>query len=232
MAKSTKAEKPAKDTKPTDDAKAAPLNKGEKDVGANAEKIEHGKTTDGVVEAIDEAVAPEVNVRGEAADGEAKGRFDFSDRYDATPHVGATSDEAVPHDVEVAARSADMEKASDTHLKAFVLPGARGKRSGPSDPSPYTEAKGFDHEPNYAATRQGAINAGLWPTGPVKHVSTKRHEDGSSWVLTYSVSVIPAADIRDGSPHPEVIGDDTDDGGATKARNADPTPDSEEAAGK
>lgn len=124
------------------------------------------------------------------------------------------SDPDVPDDVEIAARSADMDTPSTTHEKIFVL--------GPSPlfrDNPYTADHGFDHEPNKAATRQYAIDQGLWPTGEVTHKSTKRHPDGESWILTYSVPVIPANDAPDGSQTPRVV---AEDGDAEGARNYSP----------
>lgn len=122
----------------------------------------------------------------------------------------AVSDPEVPDDVEVAARSADMASPSTTHEKVFVL------GPNPTEPSknPYTEALGYDHEPNKAATRQYAIDHGLWPAGDVAHKSTKRHPDGVSWILTYAVEVIPANDAPDGAQHPHVVAADGDATGA------------------
>lgn len=114
------------------------------------------------------------------------------------------ADPGVPNDVEVAARSADMEKPSTTHEKVFVLgpnPYATGK-------NPYTAGAGYDHEPNFAATRQYMIDSGLWPTSDVEHKSTKRHPDGESWILTYTVEAIPASDAAPGSQTPRVVGSD------------------------
>lgn len=163
-------------------------------------ELEHGKVTDEVIEAVEGANADDDTDRG--------------DTLGADVHV---SDEAVPDALEVAARSADMETASNLHRKVFVLGGVKG-----NDKNPYTEANGFDHEPNYAAVRQYAINAGLWPTGPVKFAGAKRHADGISWELAYEVPVKPAHAVGTTSDHPEVIGDDTSDEGASKAVNADP----------
>lgn len=121
------------------------------------------------------------------------------------------SDPDVPNDVEVVARSADMDSPSTTHEKAFVLgPSPLGGKS-----NPYTEANGYDHEPNKAATRQYAIDAGLWPTGGVRFKSGKKHPDGVSWILTYVVDVIPANDAPDGAQSPRVVADDGDAEGAT-----------------
>jgi len=120
------------------------------------------------------------------------------------------SDPGVPDDVEVAARSADMDTPSMTHEKVFVL--------GPNPfggSNPYAAKSGFDHEPNKAATRQYAIDAGLWPTGDVTLKSTKRHPDGVSWIVTYKVDVIPANDAPDGSQSPKVVAEDGDAEGAT-----------------
>lgn len=135
----------------------------------------------------------------------------------------------VPDDVEVGARSADMDEPSTEHLKVFVL----GPNPIAPKANPYTEKNGYDHEPNKVATRQYAISQGLWPTGDVRFVSAKRHPDGVSWVLTYGVEVVPAHDVPDGSRHPEVVGEakiETDDEGqptgeltTADAVNANPT---------
>lgn len=137
-----------------------------------------------------------------------------TDSLDAGQNV---SDPGVPNDVEVAARSADMEEPSLEHEKVFVLgPGVAGVKG-----NPYTEAAGYDHEPNKAATRQYAIDVGLWPTGDVRFKSGKRHPDGESWILSYAVPVIPASDALDGLPTPSVVADDGDATGATNY--AEPT---------
>lgn len=122
----------------------------------------------------------------------------------------SVADESVPADVEIAARSADMDKPSDTHEKVFVL----GPNPYSPNKNPYTETSGFDHEPNKAATRQYAIDAGLWPTGDVRFKSAKKHADGVSWALTYAVDVIPAHNALDGAPTPEVVASDGDAEGA------------------
>jgi hypothetical protein len=123
----------------------------------------------------------------------------------------AVSDDSVPDDVEVAARSADMDSPSMTHEKVFVLgPSPLGGTS-----NPYTESRGYDHEPNKAATRQYAIDHGMWPTGEVAFKSAKRHPDGESWILTYVVPVIPAHVAEDDAQSPRVVADDGDAGGAT-----------------
>lgn len=125
---------------------------------------------------------------------------------------------ALPQPEEVEARSADLDHATTKRRKVFVLgPGARRG----DDAVEYTKAAGFDHEANFAATRQEAIGAGLWPVGDVRFVSSKLHADGVSRELTYEVDVRPAVDVLDESPNPEVIADDTDKGGASKAQNAD-----------
>lgn len=131
------------------------------------------------------------------------------DKADVADLEAGESVVALSPEAEVEQRSADQDKASLTHTKQFVL----GPTSG--------YAKGYDHEPNKAATRQYAIDQGLWPTGDVKFVGAKTHADGVSLVLTYKVPVIPAHDAPEASPNPEVIADDTDNGGATKAQNAD-----------
>lgn len=110
------------------------------------------------------------------------------------------SDPGVPDDVEVASRSADMDSPSTTHEKTFVL----GPNPVDNSRNPYTEANGYDHEPNKLATRQYAIDHGLWPTAGVAFKSAKRHPDGESWILTYTVDVIPANDAPEGSQTPSV----------------------------
>lgn len=131
------------------------------------------------------------------------------------------SDPDVSNPVEVAARSTDMEKPSLTHEKAFVL----GPNPYQTGRNPYTEASGFDHEPNKAATRQYAIDSGMWPTGDVTLKSGKKHPDGVSWILTYAVPVIPANDAPDGSQSPRVV---AEDGDADGARNYSPPEDVEQ----
>ena len=122
------------------------------------------------------------------------------------------SDPDVPNDVEVAARSADMEEPGFEHEKVFVLgPAPRGHNSS----NPYTEARGFDHEPNKAATRQYAIDSGLWPTGEARFKSASKHPDGESWMLVYTVPVIPANDAPDGAQSPRVVAAGGDAEGAT-----------------
>lgn len=165
------------------------------------------KTEDAVADPADVITSPEEHAEA-IADADLEG------------DVHVSSDE-LSNDEEIAARSADMDKPGGEHIKQFVLPDVNGRHSKSSG-NPWTEANDFDHEPNKAATRQGAINAGLWPTGDAHYVSAKRHPDGTSWVLTYSVPVEPAHTFdADETPHPEVIGDDTDKGGASKAQNAD-----------
>jgi hypothetical protein len=130
-----------------------------------------------------------------------------TDTLEPDQHV---SDPEVPNDVEIGARSADMETPSTEHRKVFVL----GPNPYQTGTNPYTESSGYDHEPNKAATRQYAIDGGMWPTGDVRHVSTKRHPDGESWILTYAVDVIPANDAPEGSQTPHVVAEDGDAEGA------------------
>jgi hypothetical protein len=86
----------------------------------------------------------------------------------------------------IAERSADISAETaknNEHRKVFVLP---------PGPKP-TEANGYDHRANYAATREYAIQQGLRPTGDVRLVScTKFGPGGVSWALTYAVPVLPA----------------------------------------
>jgi hypothetical protein len=87
----------------------------------------------------------------------------------------------------IARRSADIherEAKSNEHVKVFVLP---------PGPKP-TEANGYDHAANKAATRQYALSGGLRPVGElddVRLVSIKQHDNGVSWLLTYAVEVVP-----------------------------------------
>lgn len=85
----------------------------------------------------------------------------------------------------VARKSADVHtESSNEHVKVFVLP---------PGPKP-TPDNGYSHEANKAATLQYMISQGLRPAGDVRHVSTKQHDNGVSWVLTYAVPAIPAED--------------------------------------
>lgn len=87
----------------------------------------------------------------------------------------------------VARKSADVHTDSaNEHRKEFVLP---------PGPKP-TPANGYSHEANEAATLQYLINQGMRPTGDVRHVSTKQHKNGVSWVLTYAVAAVPAFDAE------------------------------------
>lgn len=139
---------------------------------------------------------------------------EHAETFDEIPEGADVSDERVPDDVEIAARSADMDTPSNTHEKQFVLgPGGVVSKS-----NPYTEANGYDHEPNKAATRQYMIDQGLWPTADVEFKSGKRHPDGVSWILTYRVEAIPANDAPDGSQTPRVVGSD----GADVPEDAEP----------
>ncbi len=122
---------------------------------------------------------------------------------DATTPVA--SDE-VPTDVEIGARSADADAPTNDFEKVFVL----GPNPYITDENPYTEAHDYDHEPNKTATRQYAIDHGLWPTGDVRFVSGKKHPDGVSWILSYAVPVIPAHLADNGETHPHVVDDDGD----------------------
>ena len=88
----------------------------------------------------------------------------------------------------IARRSADIhedEAKDNEHVKVFVLP--PGVKP--------TEANGYDHSANKAATRQYALSQGMRPIGDVRLVSTKQHVNGISWVLTYAVEVAVAERI-------------------------------------
>lgn len=154
----------------------------------------------------------EKNTTGQAGDESAElvtpeEHAEASEGVEPDQHI---SDPEVPVDVEIAARSADMEEPSHTHTKTFVV----GPNPYQTGKNPYTEGNGFDHEPNKAAMRQYAIDAGLWPTADAKYVSAKKHPDGVSWILTYSVDVISAHLAGDGSQAPKVVAEDGDAEGA------------------
>lgn len=97
----------------------------------------------------------------------------------------------------IARRSADIhaeEAKGNEHAKVFVLP--PGVKP--------TEANGYDHSANKAATRQYAISQGMRPIGDVRLVSIKQHANGISWVLTYAVPVAVAERIAEPSG-PEIV---------------------------
>lgn len=99
----------------------------------------------------------------------------------------------------VALKSADVHaESSERHVKVFVLP---------PGPKP-TPQNGYDHEANKAAVIQYMISQGLRPTGDVRHVSTKQHDNGVSWVLTYDVAAIPTASAAGASGPDIVLGSD------------------------
>lgn len=130
-----------------------------------------------------------------------------ADKATGTPAIDPTATQAHVSDAtasaEVAARSTDVDEVkTEIHRKEFV-----------HGPGVYTEAGGFSHEANIAATRQYLINTGLRPVGDVKHVSTRKHEDGVSKVLAYEVEAVPAhlAEAYEVA-HPHVI--QSDDGSA------------------
>ena len=97
----------------------------------------------------------------------------------------------------IARRSADIhteEAKENEHVKVFVLP--PGVKP--------TEANGYDHDANKAATRQYAISQGMRPIGDVRLVSIKQHANGISWGLTYAVPVAVAERIAEPSG-PEIV---------------------------
>lgn len=121
----------------------------------------------------------------------------------------AAAEDARTDEEIIAIRSADIdEPKADEHVKVFVLP---------PGPKP-TEELGFDHSANKAATRQYALNHGLRPVGDVRHVSTKKHNGGPAWALTYAVAVVPAerfeyepeADIVTGGEETHITGQTPD----------------------
>lgn len=112
----------------------------------------------------------------------------------------ATEEKVAPRELSdaevVARRSADITAgSSDDHVKVFILgPGAKP-----------IESNGYNHEANKAATRQYMIDNGLRPTGDVAVKSIKKHTDGVSWAIAYTVAATPA-DVFEG--HPPVIEDE------------------------
>lgn len=95
------------------------------------------------------------------------------------------ADEAKPG-VEVAERSADVEKASsDVHRKAFVLLRAAYEAQD-------GDARKGLHLANVEATRQAMIGQGLRPSADGKFVKSEQHPDGRSITLFYDVPAVPA----------------------------------------
>lgn len=109
---------------------------------------------------------------------------------------------------EVEARSADTHEPQTEYRKAFVI--------GPH----FTKLGDDEHDANKAATRQYAIAAGLHPTGDVRHISTRKHADKVSTVITYGVEVAVAHRLDDEVVTPEVTGDDGDPDKAANAQTA------------
>jgi hypothetical protein len=116
----------------------------------------------------------------------------------------------------IAAKSADVHKASSNeHVKVFVLP---------PGPKP-TPENGYSHEANKAATIQYMLSQGMRPTGDVRHVSTKQHDNGVSWVLTYAVPAVPTGDVE-GPSEPDVVtgGEDVAVNTSGKGHSSDTRP--------
>jgi len=137
--------------------------------------------------------------------------FDTVGTDGTTPDVEITTDPDVPADtdpevaqfpaligkpdVEIAARSADVEDHESTrHVKIFVL--APGIFDG----------RRFDHDANFAATRQYMISQGLRPVGDVVFNGKSVNVDGVSINLVYSVEATPAVVATDPEvAHAEVV---------------------------
>lgn len=101
----------------------------------------------------------------------------------------------------IANRSADIhtkKAAGNRHVKVFVLP---------PGPKPIEE-NGYDHAANKAAVIQYAISQGMRPVergiDAVELDSIEPHDNGISWVLTYSVEVEVAEAITNASG-PDVV---------------------------
>lgn len=125
----------------------------------------------------------------------------MSDATDAEKANDPTIDEVTGEplsDAEIIARrSADIhtdEAKGNEHVKVFVLP--PGVKP--------TEANGYDHDANKAATRQYALSQGMRPISDVRLVSIKQHANGVSWVLTYAVEVAVAERIAEPSG-PDIV---------------------------
>ena len=106
----------------------------------------------------------------------------------ADPTIDEVTGEPLSDAEIIARRSADIhteEAKGNEHVKVFVLP--PGVKP--------TEANGYDHSANKAATRQYAISQGMRPIGDVRRVSIEQHANGVSWVLTYAVPVAVAERI-------------------------------------
>jgi len=106
----------------------------------------------------------------------------------------------------IALKSADVKGAeSERHKKVFVLP---------AGPKP-TEANGYAHDANKAATIQYMLGLGLRPSGEVKLDSIKEQKtrDGRSigWELTYSVGAIPADEYDPEDKPAYVVDPDVDE---------------------
>lgn len=85
--------------------------------------------------------------------------------------------------VEVAERSADVDKASSTlHEKVFVVPKADYD----------LDAEGI-HERNIVAVRQYMVNNGIRPDAKVTFDGEEKWWDGASVALRYKVSAVPAS---------------------------------------
>jgi hypothetical protein len=84
----------------------------------------------------------------------------------------------------------------EPHERVFVL----GQNPYSAGRNPYTEATGYDHEPNKLETVAGAIAVGLRPVGEAAFKSAKKHADGASWALIYAVDVEVTPDDGDDEP--------------------------------
>ena len=113
------------------------------------------------------------------------------------PTIDEVTGEALSDAEIIARRSADIHTAEamgSEHVKVFVLP--PGVKP--------TEANGYDHSANKAATRQYAISQGMRPIADVRLVSIEQHVNGISWVLTYAVEVAVAERIAEPSG-PDIV---------------------------
>lgn len=113
----------------------------------------------------------------------------------------------------IASRGADIAaESSQTFDKVFVVAIVGGNKP--------TAGNDFDHEPNKAATREFAIQAGLRPTGEVTVKSTVANAGGGNvFDITYSVPVQLAADYEP-AEEPVYVLEHDEDGNPVSADEA------------
>ena len=121
----------------------------------------------------------------------------MSEETNTTEAPPATEPVPAPETAPAATPEPEVEAVEvEPHERIFVL----GPNTYSAGRSPYTEAAGYDHEPNKLATVAGAIAAGLRPVGEAAFKSAKKHADGASWALTYAVDVEVTPGDEDDEP--------------------------------